>query len=1269
MEENLFSSWLKENFYPSSIVFATDRAKSIIAKNNLTPSEFLRPFGLFSEIRFNQSEKFNITLRNFKMDFYDSYNYKSLKLETLQPFVDNLLLSPRNVPDWNVHETKITRERADPLLSKLKYYSFPWFNEYESMFMEFIRFYEFELYQQPISYVYMCSIDDNINNVLPTKEKIPPLIYQGIYETNMPVLIFIVNDLSEKEHPLTEQQIQTFIAQFKSKFKNNYILYLPINSNDPTKNPIKEDIWKDFIHRLDLYSPEKKNTSDVIRGQYISLEERAKIRSSLLQFMNIYTVKMLEEKIRIIDKELSEKRKGIKNTLFTFFKAEKPEYNSFFGIYKLTPLEQKEYLLSILLFYFRNYEEAYENLKLFMADVKSKSIHHYNAALELSTICGFMMSPDTKDRDFISPYQHYLRTHQYVQALRALLLMTRVYEQKRMFNIIPTILIRATRELPHSLTSTIKSAASERVISRLQPLLLEKASVYYLLQKEKLMKKFSLYIVLAGLQYRNDNPNLIRYTFNCYGNLFNLADEKNFSFVRTKEYLNQQMGEISVGIKYYEEGLKFFKNCLSLGKYSNKDIKKLYNNMIMCLKEVKQGMDNGSILGSIDLTDLSVPEVDNTSLLILEEQDYQISEDKRARGNWMWFNKFSIVPLKKIYLSLSPADIISLRNLDNIIAKKQNFSNFYSKRNFKGNVNNKMYVRFQLKNPLNFALVITNMKLICDFTPLTGEPSEKDIEYQNLEFVINPYTSKEIELYCKPLVPGHCIMKGVEITLDNIAVIKHYFNTKNLSQLYNYRRKRKSSSSSDRKSSTGNQHSHHSNSLKLKNPYNRKADITFDIIDNESDIKVEFPMGNNIEVYKNQLVLIPVKIINNSPARIKRFCLFFKEDDLSDNTQYISTNQNVLCDYIYKEIELINHPEHVNNVTIYLPVIPKKVGELYIKILCKFEEEAAFKDNEVKKYFLRLKVNESVEFDIKEKIMKFDSEEKGSEKKKITFSLDTIAYIANKAKFSNLKIGNVYSEPEYIREDNTTNWDIIENKEYMKLYHKFTFSKKVVIKPTSLSSFFNSFSSNFSIRKRSGDINDLATNTNFDFLPSEINNDAYQFHIKNKLSSIMLRNNLLFTWSCTETDTNKEIKGIYLHQTSLRLPKANLNYLKELLKTISTLSTQQQKVDDSTSIITLNFNLDKSYLSELSSVASYEIFINEDIHDRDYKWFGNKRYKEMNNYVKSSEGDNILKGSFSCFCYRKGRFDINVIGLKFNLKDNKEITLYNSPCPAFVTIE
>ena len=172
------------------------------------------------------------------------------------------------------------------------------------------------------------------------------------------------------------------------------------------------------------------------------------------------------------------------------------------------------------------------------------------------------------------------------------------------------------------------------------------------------MKQYSLYTVLAGLSFKNDNPEFYKYTLNCYGNIFRFSDEKNASFVRTKETMNKTMGDISKKIKYYEGGLKFYKNCIELGKYFEKDIKEQYDNMILCLKEVIKGEKEGNVLGSNDLSDLTVPEVDNTSLLILEEQDYQISEDKNARGNWLWFNKFSIVPLKKSYLSFPPNDIL-----------------------------------------------------------------------------------------------------------------------------------------------------------------------------------------------------------------------------------------------------------------------------------------------------------------------------------------------------------------------------------------------------------------------------------------------------------------------------------------------------------------------------------------------------------------------------------------------------------------------------------
>ena len=62
MEENVFSSCIKEHFYPTAIVSSTPKSRNIVLKNSLSPCEFLRPFGLFNELRLNQNEKFNTAL-------------------------------------------------------------------------------------------------------------------------------------------------------------------------------------------------------------------------------------------------------------------------------------------------------------------------------------------------------------------------------------------------------------------------------------------------------------------------------------------------------------------------------------------------------------------------------------------------------------------------------------------------------------------------------------------------------------------------------------------------------------------------------------------------------------------------------------------------------------------------------------------------------------------------------------------------------------------------------------------------------------------------------------------------------------------------------------------------------------------------------------------------------------------------------------------------------------------------------------------------------
>ena len=125
-----------------------------------------------------------------------------------------------------------------------------------------------------------------------------------------------------------------------------------------------------------------------------------------------------------------------------------------------------------------------------------------------------------------------------------------------------------------------------------------------------------------------------------------------------------------------------------------------------------------------------------------------------------------------------------------------------------------MYVRFIVKNPLSIDLNITNMKLICDFSKAKDDnitdnsnTQIEEIEYQNSSLILKKFSSEKIELYIKPLLAGHVIIKGVEITLDNIVIIKHYFNTKDVSKLYSYRKRIKSTGERKRrKSSTSSQH-------------------------------------------------------------------------------------------------------------------------------------------------------------------------------------------------------------------------------------------------------------------------------------------------------------------------------------------------------------------------------------------------------------------------------------------------------------------------------
>ena len=187
MYSTYFQEWLSETFKPCILVYCTNLARNSIKKDNLSPADFLRPLGDFTgkklELPFPESEIMSFI--NFQIDFYDNDKFKSIKQKDIQNYID--IMFKENAPKWDLSNALLNKNKKNitDFISKLRYYSSPYFTEYEKTLFECLYFGDYELYQQPLINILMCSSIDQpseIINLLNTKENIPELILKQIYD-------------------------------------------------------------------------------------------------------------------------------------------------------------------------------------------------------------------------------------------------------------------------------------------------------------------------------------------------------------------------------------------------------------------------------------------------------------------------------------------------------------------------------------------------------------------------------------------------------------------------------------------------------------------------------------------------------------------------------------------------------------------------------------------------------------------------------------------------------------------------------------------------------------------------------------------------------------------------------------------------------------------------------------------------------------------------------------------------------------------------------
>ena len=202
------------------------------------------------------------------------------------------------------------------------------------------------------------------------------------------------------------------------------------------------------------------------------------------------------------------------------------------------------------------------------------------------------------------------------------------------------------------------------------------------------------------------------------------------------------MTKICNMINYYEGGYHLSKNCLGFSviydglKQFKKDeeIKEgdeqsyyigIFLNMINKIKNITE------LNSKIDITSLDIPQIDDGSLLLIEENDYNIkkinNEMNKDKKKWTVFNHYITSYFTNPYVNLDKTDLARLKLLNDIINSKKPISNFYIRRKFYGNINQKLYVKCIIKNPLLITLQVSLIKLNCDFIPVKKDDNESEI--------------------------------------------------------------------------------------------------------------------------------------------------------------------------------------------------------------------------------------------------------------------------------------------------------------------------------------------------------------------------------------------------------------------------------------------------------------------------------------------------------------------------------------------------------------
>ena len=1205
--KNGFVTWLAKIFSPTSLVFSTEKAKQILGKNFLSPSQFMRPFGDMKGIplKFSYGDKYQETILDFKLDFYDSEDFKKKELYEINNYIINCLSKEEIIPNFTKNFIKLNKNNIKEFLAQLYKYSPSYYNEFEKLFFELCKFQETELYEQPLLYIYLVDINDNENVISDfLRESLPKLIDSEAYQQRTFELIILLNDKSVPISPdFDELNLQ---KKFKNKYCEKDILTLDINSGvlNENINDISDDIWNNYMHKTEEYSD---GYEPIKRGKYITNAEVNIFKEKFRGYIKDKHRPCLIDMINRMEKNIS-KNAGI-NTLFNKLKGNKQDKDDLikeYNIQKLNFKDKQRYVLAILLFHIRDYNDAYETLKKIRDSIKNKNKDYETAIKQFIIICRYMKKEDKSKIENLEIFKLYKLNKDNILSFRSILLYLRMAEQLNISNIINHI---------YSFNLLLKDSNNHFITG----LIYEKVGYYLLFHEYPKIRKFSLNtLAFTTEQYKlgKDEDIQSQYLLHNFGYIcdlfkidfdyYNYDDDKEiYTFPLIKKYIYELISKSCEKTKNFNYAIPIFLNYIRfLLYYINDDTLSQYNNKKLLDfaeyndKNIKEIENYFCLLNAIFtkgkfqyLNNFPLPEIEEDSFVFYIEHDKKILEENvNINLNFVKsFKKYLELSIEQKYSVLSEDDISCLRYLDEQ-SSRTFISNYYMKTINNIKINEKIYLKFNLFNPLNIKLELNNIALIINKKTNDDKCNENNFKYDVYSRDIPPKEKIELGMIVEFFSPGIYEISGLTMTLFKKINIRYLFNKKTINTLYLNK-----------------------NILVEKEKvYKRyvKENFCFNVIDSNKSITIKInDYKKQIFLFQNQIKYLDIEINNNNnEVEIRKYTIFLEDDN------------NILLypKYLHK-----NYLIPINKILI--PIIGVKVGETKLKVIIKYEEKTNKAVLDLFREVISVKVNKGINLNIDDNIYEYN---KSVNRRIIKLNMDIIQRInIDSITFNKIK-SIVVNKEKFLIEDFNEDSNNIENS--------YKNNNIIKDKNISLKLVLRLLNKENKSKYNNDNLIDEIIGTN---KKDEQNYPHFKEFFKAKFCN---ENNLIIKYKLNiENNDNNSIciNCIYKHEIKIKdIPFMktfyvdNL-YLKNNLIEFFNINYEAEEFDNDQKYITININLlkNKENFEKIAKIIEYiEIIV--DNTDNNFEWMGLSSTK-FRNIMQINEDENLKV--FNCIINEK----------------------------------